>query len=98
MDRAGPRADELRDAVDEVALRALIAAYADVVNRRTWPEFGDLFLPDAPITIDLRDREPFALTGPDEIGEFIGDALEQYPFLRVRRAQCPGDAAPRRRP
>ena len=78
---ADPTPDEVRDAVDEVALRALIAAYADVVNRRTWTEFADLFVADAPITIDLRDREPFVLTGPGEIGEFIGGALEQYPFF-----------------
>jgi SnoaL-like domain len=72
---------ELRAAVDEVAIRGLIAAYADVVNRRTWAEFADLFLPDAPVTLDLRDRDPMAFAGPGAIGDFIAGALEQYPFF-----------------
>lgn len=78
---AGPTPDELQDAVDEVALRGLIAAYADVVNRRTWAEFADLFLPDAPVTIDLRDRDPIEFTGPDEIGTFIDGAVERFAFF-----------------
>ena len=49
---------ELRAAVDEVAIRGLIAAYADVVDRRTWTELADLFLPGAPVVLDLRDRPP----------------------------------------
>ncbi len=76
-----PSASELRATVDEVAIRGLVAAYADVVNRRTWAEFADLFLPDAPITLDLRDGEPLAFAGPGAIGDFIAGALEQYPFF-----------------
>ncbi|MGZ4714128.1 MAG: nuclear transport factor 2 family protein [Acidimicrobiia bacterium] len=76
-----PSDDELRDTVDEVAIRALIAAYADVVNRRTWAELAELFLPDAPIELDLRDRPPMRFVGSDAIGEFVGGALEQYPFF-----------------
>ncbi len=77
----GPSEAELRDAVDDVALRALIANYADIVNRRTWAEFDDLFVSDATIALDLRDRPQLSFTGPGEIGAFIGAALEQYPFF-----------------
>ena len=72
---------ELRAAVDEVAIRGLIAAYADVVDRRTWTELADLFLPGAPVVLDLRDRPPMTFTGAREIGAFIETALEQYPFF-----------------
>ena len=78
---APPSAAELRDAIDEVALRGVIATYADIVNRRTWEEFDDLFLADAPIELDLRDRPQLSFTGPRELGEFIAGALEQYPFF-----------------
>ena len=76
-----PSEAELRDVVDDGALRALIANYADIVNRRTWVEFDGLFAPDASIVLDLGDRASMAFTGPSEIGAFIGGALEQYPFF-----------------
>ncbi len=76
-----PSDRELRDTVDEVAIRGLLASYADVVNRRTWAALGDLFVPEAPLRLDLRDRPVLTCTGPSEIGEFIGRALEQYPFF-----------------
>ena len=79
--RSGPSDRELRDTVDELAIRGLIAAYADVVNRRTWAEFAELFLPDTPVTLDLRDRAPMEFVGPGAIGDFIAGALEQYPFF-----------------
>lgn len=76
-----PPADEWRAAADEVAIRGLVAAYADVVNRRTWTELAELFVPDAPVTLDLRDRPVVELTAPVGIGEFVATALEQYPFF-----------------
>ena len=79
--RSGPSDRELRDTVDELAIRGLIAAYADVVNRRTWAEFAELFLPDTPVTLDLRDRAPMEFVGPGAIGDFVAGALEQYPFF-----------------
>ena len=93
-----PSADELRAAVDEVAVRALIAAYADVVNRREWPELESLFVVDAPIEVDLRDRAPIEIVGPIALGEFIGGAIERFAFfefvaLNVRvQLQSAGDA------
>ena len=76
-----PAEEVLRDAVDEVALRALIASYADVVNRRKWSELESLFVVDAPITIDLRDRAPLEVEGPTALGDFIGGAIERFAFF-----------------
>ena len=76
-----PSADELRAAVDEVAIRGLIAAYADVVNRREWSELESLFVVDALITVDLRDRAPIEIAGPIALGEFIGGAIERFAFF-----------------
>ena len=78
---ASPSADELRDTVDEVAIRALISAYADVVNRRAWSELDGLVAVAAPITIDLRDRPPIVVVGPAALGEFIGGAIERFAFF-----------------
>lgn len=78
---SGPSADELRDTVDEVAVRALIASYADVVNRRAWAELDDLFLPEAPVVLDLRQGEPRRHVGPRAIGDFIAGAIERFPFF-----------------
>jgi hypothetical protein len=76
-----PTASELRATVDEVAIRGLIAAYADVVNRRTWPELAEIFEPDAPVQLDLRDRAPREFVGPEAIGAFIAGAIERFPFF-----------------
>lgn len=66
---------------DYVAITRLQAAYADVVNRRAWPELAELFLPDAPITVDTVTNPPVELTGPEELGAFIGRAIERFEFF-----------------
>ena len=76
-----PTAHELRDAIDEVALRALISVYADVVNRREWSELDELMIADAPVTIDLRDRPALRFVGSRAVGEFIGGAVERFAFF-----------------
>ncbi len=76
-----PSAEDLRDTVDEVAIRGLIADYADVVNRRQWSELVPLFAIDAPVTIDLRDRAALEVEGPVALGEFIGSAIERFAFF-----------------
>ena len=76
-----PSPDEIRATVDEVAIRGLIAAYADAVNRRDWDHFPRLFAPDARVELDLRDRPALAFDGPGAIAGFIASALEQYPFF-----------------
>jgi SnoaL-like domain len=73
--------DELRDAVDIVALTRLHAAYADTCTRRVWTELHDLFLPEATVTIDLQNQGTKVFTGPAALGAFIGESLTQFDFF-----------------
>jgi hypothetical protein len=68
-----------------VAIHRLQSAYADVVNRRAWPELDRLFLPDAPVRIDTVTRPAFELVGPAALGEFIGGAVERFAFFEFVR-------------
>lgn len=70
---------------DVVAIERLQSAYADVVNRRAWPELDGLFLPDAVIRIDTVTRDPFELVGPAALGEFIDDAVQRFAFFEFVR-------------
>jgi hypothetical protein len=76
-----PGADELRDTVDHLAVNRLHARYADVVTRRAWDELAGLFLPDCVVHIDTVTRAPFELTGPAEVGAFIGGAVDRFDFF-----------------
>lgn len=71
----------LAETVAWVAISRLQRAYADVVNRRAWAELRELFTPDCPIRVDTVTNPPFDFTGPDEIGAFIGGAIEQFDFF-----------------
>ena len=70
-----------RDTADVVALHRLLAAYADVVNRRAWPELHDLFLPDAEVRVETHANPPIALTGPAALGDFVGAAIARFDFF-----------------
>lgn len=70
---------------DVVAIERLQSAYADVVNRRAWPELDGLFLPDAVIRIDTVTRDPFELVGPKALGEFIDGAVQRFAFFEFVR-------------
>ena len=50
-------------------------------SRRAWSELRDLFTPDCPIRVDTVTNAAFDFTGPDEIGAFIGSAIEQFEFF-----------------
>ncbi|HTR70466.1 MAG TPA: nuclear transport factor 2 family protein [Mycobacteriales bacterium] len=63
---------------DVVAIGRLQAAYADVVTRRAWAELGELFLPSAQVIVDTVTAPPVSLDGPDELGAFIGGAVERF--------------------
>jgi len=87
--------DEVRDAIDDVAIRRLHAAYADTVTRRVWPEFIDQFVPDALVRIDTVTNPAIELVGPVAVGNFIGSALERFEFfeftiLNAHIALCTG--------
>jgi hypothetical protein len=67
------------DTDDVVAIWRLQSAYADIVNRRAWPELHGIFVPDATVHLDIVTSEPFTLVGPDEIGrDFIGPSIEKF--------------------
>jgi hypothetical protein len=80
---AGPdhTPDELADTVDHLALNRLLARYADTVTRRAWGELPELFLPDATVHLDTVTRPALVLSGPEELGRFIGDAVERFSFF-----------------
>jgi hypothetical protein len=71
----------MAEAVHDTGVRRLQHAYADVVNRRAWPELGRLFTPDAPVLIDRRVGEPLRLVGSGAVGEFIAAAIAQFEFF-----------------
>jgi hypothetical protein len=71
------------EAADHVEINALLAAYADVVTRRAWPELGPLFEADAPVRVDTVTAPARELTGPDELGAFIGGAVERFAFFEL---------------
>jgi hypothetical protein len=73
--------DPLQETIDYVAITRLQSAYADIVNRRAWPEFDDLFRPDAPVTVDTVTNPVVSLTGPGAVGDFIGGAIERFEFF-----------------
>jgi hypothetical protein len=63
---------------DVVSLWRLQSSYADVVNRRAWPELRTLFRPDATVAVDTVTVPVRSLSGPDALGEFIGTAIERF--------------------
>ena len=69
------------EAVHDTGVRRLQHAYADVVNRRAWSELTGLFMSDAVVIIDRRTDDPLRLVGGEELGEFIGGAVEQFEFF-----------------
>jgi hypothetical protein len=73
--------DDVRDAVDYVAITRLQAAYADAVTRRAWAEFDEMFLGDAPVSVNTVTSPVIELTGPQQVGEFIGGAIERFEFF-----------------
>jgi hypothetical protein len=71
----------MQEALEYLAVRRLQDAYADVVNRRAWAEFAELFCADAVVRVDKRDGEAIEIAGPAALGTFIGGAIEQYDFF-----------------
>jgi hypothetical protein len=66
---------------DFVAIQRLQASYADIVTRRQWAELEQVFVPDATVTIDVMEGNPFVLRTPAGIGEFIGTSIERFEFF-----------------
>ena len=72
---------QLRDTIDYVAITRLQNAYADTVTRRAWSEFHDMFLADAPVRVDTVTNAVIELAGPQQLGDFIGTAVERFEFF-----------------
>src|SRR3974377_1609171 len=73
--------DDVREPVDYVAITRLQAAYADAVTRRAWAEFDEMFLGDAPVSVNTVTSPVIELTGPQQVGEFIRGAIERFEFF-----------------
>lgn len=76
-----PNADALQDTIDYIAITRLQNAYADAVTRRAWKEFHDMFLADAPVSVDTVTNPVIELAGPQQVGDFIGTAVERFEFF-----------------
>jgi hypothetical protein len=70
-----------QETIDYISITRLQQAYGDVVNRRAWDEFGDLFLPDANIRVDTVTNPVVDVTGPAALGAFISSAVERFEFF-----------------
>ena len=75
--------DDTLAPLDDVRIRALLAAYSDVVNRRAWSELDALFVTDARITLDVRSGPPRELSGPDDLREFLDEALSRFTLFMI---------------
>ncbi len=73
--------DVNQETVDYVAVSRLQHAYADIATRRAWGELDEIFVPDIPIVIDLRDREPYRFDSRDGFREFVSAAVDRFEFF-----------------
>src|SRR5262245_13318992 len=69
------------DTSNYVAITRLQAAYADIVNRRAWPELLEIFEADAHIRVDTVTASAYDFNGPAELGAFIGKSIERFDFF-----------------
>ena len=73
--------DERDELLTVVAIGRLQARYGDVVTRQAWAELDDLFVPDAPIELDLRRGNPLHLVGPRALGDMVATAVARFEFF-----------------
>ncbi len=69
------------DSREYLAITRLQARYADVVNRRAWPELVALFEPAAIVRVDTVTAAAHEFVGPVALGDFIGGAIERFDFF-----------------
>ena len=72
----------IEETVNYIAIKRLLAAYGDTVNRRAWGELKNLFLPDAKIEVTPLYDPPLVVDGPEALGPFIGGAIERFDFFQ----------------
>jgi hypothetical protein len=85
---------DVRNALDQLAIGRLQAAYGDAVTRRAWAELVPMFLPDCPVSLDLRDGRTRELIGGDETVEFIATAIERFEFFEFAMLNAVIDVGP----
>src|SRR4029078_819035 len=73
--------DPVQETVDYIAVSRLHHAYADIATRRAWDELDEIFIPEIPVTIDLRDRDPFVFDSRDGFREFVSGAVDRFEFF-----------------
>lgn len=79
----GIEQSEIEEMAAYIAIRRLLAAYADAVNRRAWEEFPRLFLNDAKIEITPSKRKAIEVDGATELARFIAEAIEGFEFFQL---------------
>src|SRR5438046_8448449 len=74
-------ADITQETIDYIAVNRLQHAYADIATRRAWAELDEIFVPDIPISIDLRDREPLVFDSCEGFRAFVSAAVDRFEFF-----------------
>src|SRR4051795_4406437 len=73
--------DPLQETIDYIAVSRLHAAYADIATRRAWDELDEIFVPDIPVTVDLRDRDAYQFDSRDAFRDFVSAAGDRFEFF-----------------
>jgi SnoaL-like domain len=73
--------DPARETIDYIAVSRLHHVYADIATRRAWDELDEIFVADIPVSIDLRDRDPYEFAGRDAFKEFVSAAVDRFEFF-----------------
>src|SRR3954447_23837882 len=73
--------DPLQETIDYIAVSRLHAAYADIATRRAWDELDEIFVPDIPVTVDLRDRDAYQFESRDAFRDFVSAAVDRFEFF-----------------
>ena len=71
----------IQETIDYIAVNRLQHAYADIATRRAWAELNEIFVPDIPISIDLRDRDPLVFDSCEGFRDFVSAAVDRFEFF-----------------
>lgn len=73
--------DATQETIDYIAVSRLHHAYADIATRRAWDELDEIFVPEIPVTVDLRDRDPYEFDSRQAFKDFVSAAVDQFEFF-----------------
>ena len=73
--------DAAQETIDFIAVSRLHSAYADIATRRAWSELDEIFVPEIPVTVDLRDRDPYVFDSRDAFRDFVSAAVDRFEFF-----------------